>query len=231
MIIDYTSLYRSIGYQFKNEKLIAQALTHRSKQKQHNERLEFLGDSILGFVIAEALYQQFPSEDEGSLSLLRMYLVRGKTLTNMAKHFNLGEHMSFGMGELKTGGYKRARLLEDAFEAMIGAIYLDSNMLIVKERILYWFKDVLAVLNVEEHTKDPKSKLQEYLQAKIQRHPIYTILATEGLDHDQTFTVKVSLSSLEQSYFARGKSRKQAEHEAAKEALKAIKIQDNNYGT
>ncbi|WP_192483783.1 MULTISPECIES: ribonuclease III [Cysteiniphilum] len=226
MTIDYTPLYRSIGYHFNNEALITQALTHRSKQKQHNERLEFLGDSILGFVIAEALYQKFPHEDEGSLSLLRMYLVRGKTLTDMAKHFDLGEYMSFGVGELKSGGHKRARLLEDAFEALIGAIYLDSDMLVVKERILHWFKDVLATLNVEEHTKDPKSRLQEYLQAEIQTHPIYSIIATEGLDHDQTFTVEVSLGSLEHSYRAKGKSRKQAEHNAAKEALKAIKAQD-----
>ncbi len=227
MITDYTPLYRNIGYRFNDEELVEQALTHRSKQKKHNERLEFLGDSILGFVIAEALYQKFPHEDEGNLSLLRMYLVRGKTLTNMAKQFNLGEYMSFGVGELKSGGHKRARLLEDAFEALIGAIYLDSDVLTVKERILYWFKDVLSKLSVEEHTKDPKSKLQEYLQAKIQTHPVYSIVATEGLDHDQTFTVEVSLGSLAQTYRAKGKSRKEAEHEAAKAALLAIRPQED----
>lgn len=227
MITDYTPLYRNIGYRFNDEELVEQALTHRSKQKKHNERLEFLGDSILGFVIAEALYQKFPHEDEGNLSLLRMYLVRGKTLTNMAKQFNLGEYMSFGVGELKSGGHKRARLLEDAFEALIGAIYLDSDVLTVKERILYWFKDVLSKLSVEEHTKDPKSKLQEYLQAKIQTHPVYSIVATEGLDHDQTFTVEVSLGSSAQTYRAKGKSRKEAEHEAAKAALLAIRPQED----
>ncbi|WP_116963962.1 ribonuclease III [Fastidiosibacter lacustris] len=227
MRVDYSSLYRRIGYHFKNEALVQQALTHRSKQKEHNERLEFLGDSILGFVMAEALYQRFPHEDEGNLSLLRMYLVRGKMLTDIAKRFDLGEYMSFGVGELKSGGYKRARLLEDAFEAIIGAIYLDSDMNTVKEQILSWYDDALRTLNIEEHTKDPKSRLQEYLQAKIQTHPIYTVIATEGLDHDQTFTVEVSLGSLEKTYCAKGKSRKQAEHAAAKIALNAINIKED----
>ena len=227
MMTEYASLYRNIGYHFNNEELIAQALTHRSKQKKHNERLEFLGDSILGFVIAEVLYQQFPYEDEGNLSLLRMYLVRGKTLTDMAKRFNLGEYMSFGIGELKSGGHKRARLLEDAFEAMIGAVYLDSDMQIVKECILRWYENILNILNVEEHTKDPKSTLQEYLQAKIHTPPIYTIITTEGFDHDQTFTVEVSLGELNQCYRGVGKSRKQAEHAAAKAALASIETQED----
>ena len=229
MANDYEPLYHSIDYHFKSDKLITQALTHRSKQTQHNERLEFLGDSILGFVIAEALYEQFPYEDEGNLSLLRISLIHGKMLTAMAKHFDLGKYMSFGVGELKSGGHKRARLLEDAFEAMIGAIYLDSNILIVTKCILYWYKDLLKNLTVAEHTKDPKSKLQEYLQATIQTHPRYKIINTEGLDHDQTFTVEVSLSVLEQTYQAKGKSRKQAEHSAAKKALKAIKAQEDKH--
>ena len=220
---DYRLLYKAIDYQFKDLHLIEQALTHRSKTRNHNERLEFLGDSILGFVIAERLYQQFSNEDEGNLSLLRMYLVRGKTLTDMAKHFNLGEYMSFGVGELKSGGHKRARLLEDAFEAMIGAIYLDSDMDTTKNCILQWYSDILSAVNIEEHTKDPKSRLQEYLQAKIQTHPMYQVANIDGLDHDQTFTVEVSLGSLHSTFKGIGKSRKQAEHNAAQNALNAIK--------
>lgn len=221
---NYHFLYHNIGYHFKNETLIAQALTHRSKNKKNNERLEFLGDSILGFVIAEVLYQRFAHEDEGNLSLLRTALVRGKTLTDMAKYFNLGKYMSFGAGEIKSGGHKRARLLEDAFEAMIGAIYLDSNMTTTRTCILYWYRDVLEKLSVKKYIKDSKSKLQEYLQSRIQAHPLYQVIATKGLDHDQIFTVEVSLGSMRKKYQATGKSRKQAEHAAAEKALQAIKI-------
>ena len=223
MIQDYAILYRAIGYHFQNQNLITQALTHRSKQKQHNERLEFLGDSILGFVIAEALYQKFPHENEGNLSLLRMYLVRGNTLTEMAKRFDLGTYMAFGVGELKSGGHKRARLLEDAFEALIGAIYLDSDLSTVKSCILAWYQDKLKTLNIEEHTKDPKSRLQEYLQSAIHMHPEYTVIDIQGKDHDQTFVVEVSLGDLNKTFQAKGKSRKQAEHMAASEALAALR--------
>ncbi len=222
MTQDLDKLYRLINYTFKNPALIQQALTHRSKTKAHNERLEFLGDSVLGCVIAEALYHKYPHEDEGILSLLRMYLVRGKTLTDMAKHFELGEFMSFGVGELKSGGHKRSRLLEDAFEALIGAIYLDSDFITAKNCILAWYDEKLNALNIEEHTKDPKSRLQEYLQAAIHMPPHYEVINITGEDHDQTFTVEVSLGSLNQCYRAQGKSRKQAEHGAAKAALKAI---------
>lgn len=222
MIQDYAILYRAIGYHFHNQDLIIQALTHRSKQKQHNERLEFLGDSILGFVIAEALYQKFPHENEGNLSLLRMYLVRGNTLTEMAKRFDLGTHMAFGVGELKSGGHKRARLLEDAFEALIGAIYLDSDLNTVKSCVLSWYQHKLKTLNIEEHTKDPKSRLQEYLQSAIHMHPEYTVIDIKGKDHDQTFVVEVSLGDLNKTFQAKGKSRKQAEHMAASAALAAL---------
>ncbi|WP_119343582.1 ribonuclease III [Facilibium subflavum] len=228
MLQNLSSLYRLIGYQFKDESLANQALTHRSKNKKHNERLEFLGDAILSMIIAEKLYHQFPNEDEGNLSLLRMYLVRGKTLTDMAQHFKLGEYMVFGIGELKSGGHKRARLLEDAFEALIGAIYLDSDLDTVKRCILNWYQDKLKNLSVEEHTKDPKSRLQEYLQGTIQMKPVYQVTNIEGDDHDQTFCVEVSLGSLDQTYQGKGKSRKAAEHQAAKTALDHVLPKKDN---
>ena len=222
MTQNLATLYKLINYPFKNEALIRQALTHRSRQKAHNERLEFLGDAVLGCVIAEALYHQFPNENEGILSLLRMSLVRGKTLTDMANLFRLGEFMAFGVGELKSGGHKRPRLLEDAFEAIIGAIYLDSDFDTAKSCVLSWYAEKLKTLNIEEHTKDPKSRLQEYLQSEIHMQPVYTVINIEGEDHDQTFEVEVSLGSLNQCYLAKGKSRKEAEHAAARQALKAV---------
>ncbi|MFZ9034934.1 MAG: ribonuclease III [Francisellaceae bacterium] len=215
-------LYRHIGYHFKNPKHIERALTHRSHSKEHNERLEFLGDSILGFVIAEALYHQFPHQPEGILSLLRMSLVRGKTLTDMATRFKLGDYMRFGIGELKSGGHTRSRLLEDAFEAMIGAIYLDSDLETIKALILQWYCDKLKHIDIERDTKDPKSRLQEYLQKEIQQRPDYQVLNVEGDNHNQLFTVAVSLGDKNKTYEGTGKSIKSAEQAAAKAALKAI---------
>ena len=219
---DYIILYKSIGHHFQNKNLIIQALTHRSKRKQHNERLEFLGDSLLGFIIAEALYQKFPDEDEGNLSLLRIYLVCGKTLTGMAKNLNLGSYIILGAGELKTLGHRRSRLLEDAFEALIGAIYLDSDFNKTKSCILSWYQQKLETLKIAEHTKDPKSRLQEYLQNKIHMHPKYNVINIHGEDHNQTFIVEVSLGNLNKTFQAKGKSRKKAEHMAAKVALSEL---------
>jgi ribonuclease-3 len=222
MTQDLNRLYRLIGYRFNEPSILQQALTHKSKNKNNNERLEFLGDSILDCVISEALYYKFPKKNEGVLSVLRMYIVCGKTLTDMAKRFCLGEFMSFGVGEIKSGGHKRSRLLEDAFEALIGAIYIDSGFYNTKICILRWYKDKLESLDVEKHIKDPKSCLQEYLQASINMRPTYKIINITGKDHDQTFMVEVSLGVASQSYQAEGKSRKQAEHTAARIALAAI---------
>lgn len=223
MTLDYAVLYHVIGYFFQDKELVTQALTHRSKKKQHNERLEFLGDAILSFIIAEALYQRFPNENEGNLSLLRTYLVRGNTLTEMAKRFNIGAYMAFGAGELKSGGgHTRGRLLEDAFEALIGAIYLDSNLSTVKSRILSWYEEKLTMLDIKKNTKDSKSRLQEYLQNKIHMHPQYSVLDIQGKDHDQTFVVEVFLGKLNKKFQAEGKSKKQAEHMAASMALSAL---------
>ena len=219
---NYHILYRIIGYHFNSEELITQALTHRSKNSQNNERLEFLGDAILGFVIAEAIYHKFPQESEGNLSLLRMYLVRGNTLTEIAKNFDLGTYMNFGIGELKSGGNKRARLLEDALEALIGAIYLDSSLKTVKSCILSWYKDKLKNLNIKEYVKDPKSRLQEYLQSKIHMKPTYTVIDVQGKNHDQIFLVEVFLDKLNKKFQGKGKSKKQAEHMAARLALASL---------
>lgn len=221
---NYDALYRRIGYSFKNEELIAQALTHRSKQKKNNERLEFLGDSILSFIVAEILYSELPHLDEGSLSLLRIQLVCGKSLAKIGKDFYLGNYISCNTGGIKSSGYSQARLLEDTVEAIIGAIYLDSNITVTKTCILNWFKKEFSSLpsDSKELIKDSKSELQEYLQATIQTYPLYSIISTEGLDHDQTFTVEVSLGSKYHTYRAKGKTRKGAEQIAARKALEAV---------
>lgn len=218
---DYNILYEAIGYFFKNKDLIVQALIHRSKRKNHNERLEFLGDSILSFIIAESLYLKFPHRDEGQLSLLRMYLVRGDTLCKIAKYFNLGSYIILGFGEIKSGGYEKPRLLEDAFEALIGAIYLDSDFNTIKSCILSWYKDEFISLDIEDilYVKDVKTRLQEYVQHKNHTYPIYKILKIEGLDHDKRFFVELSLEGLDRSFHAQGKSRKEAERNAANIAL------------
>lgn len=196
MNIDYSDLYQSLGYHFQDKNLMKLALTHRSKDKRNNERLEFLGDSILNFVIAEALYKKFTNVNEGTMSLLRTSLVRGKMLTKLAKNLNLGKYILFGLGE-SSSGYKRNRLLEDAFEAMIGAIYLDSKSINqVKKIILFLYHPFIKIINLSQPNKDPKSQLQEYLQAKIKKYPIYTLISTEGLEHDKLFTVKVCLVHL-----------------------------------
>lgn len=222
-------LAKIIDYQFKNEDLLAQALTHRSKRKKHNERLEFLGDSILGFVIAEYLYHRFPHAKEGQLSLLRISIVKGNTLTDKALLFGLGNYLALGEGELKSGGHKRASILEDAIEALIGAIYLDSNLEMVKSCILKWFKDELSQLKITEVPKDNKTTLQEVLQSKGVNLPEYHLVEASGFAHDQIFNVECRIPELNIIEIAQDTSRKKAEQKAAGKALEKLnELEDNN---
>ena len=151
-------LSKKLGYTFNNTDLLLQALTHRSAKGTHNERLEFLGDSILGFVIAEVLYQQFPSHDEGDLTRMRSSLVRGVTLAEIGRGFNLGEYLILGPGELKSGGHRRDSILEDAVEAIIGAVYLDSDNDTTKALVLSWFAERLDIIKPGNEQKDPKGR-------------------------------------------------------------------------
>ncbi len=159
-------LQKNISYQFKNIGLLKQALTHRSVGKNNNERLEFLGDSILGCIISGELYQRFPSINEGQLSRLRSHLVKGQTLAKIAKAINLSETLVLGQGELKSGGFRRESIQADAFEAVLGAIFLDSDYLTVKRVVLKLYKDLLNDTSPEDSLKDYKTKLQELLQKK-----------------------------------------------------------------
>lgn len=182
-------LLRRLGYQFNNSDLFKQALTHRSASGAHNERLEFLGDAILGMVIAEVLFVKFPKTDEGKLSRLRSTMVKGKTLSIIAQEIELGDCLYLGEGELKTGGYRRGSILADAFEALIGAIYLDSDFITAKTLILMLYQNRLDNISLDTVVKDPKTRLQEWLQSRKAELPNYELLNVSGEAHQQQFEV------------------------------------------
>lgn len=216
-------LCQKLGYQFKDESLLAMAITHRSFSANNNERIEFLGDSLLNMIIAEALYKRFPNLREGELSRIRALLVSGKTLAELANEFNLGVFLRLGAGEKNTGGHRRNSTLADAVEALIGAIYLESGFEVCRERVLSWFEARIAVLNPESSHKDAKTRLQEFLQARKLPLPDYQLLDTEGADHQQTFIVSCSVSLLKSTISASGSSRRKAEQAAAEKVLIALK--------
>ncbi|OOE51011.1 ribonuclease III [Salinivibrio kushneri] len=215
-------LQRDIGYQFSNAALLELALTHRSANGTHNERLEFLGDSILSFVIAEDLYHRFPKVDEGDMSRMRATLVRGNTLAEIGREFSLGEVMRLGPGELKSGGFRRDSILADAVEALIGAIFLDSDINRVQAIILNWYQHRLETIEPGASQKDPKTRLQEHLQGKRKPLPSYTVMKVRGEAHNQEFTVECQVSGLESSVIGKGSSRRKAEQAAAELALQKL---------
>ena len=219
---DYTTLYRQLGYQFNDRTLLETALSHSSYGSSNNERLEFLGDAILGWIIAEHLFQRFPSGQEGQLSRLRSRLVKGDTLAELARSKNLGDYLRLGQGELKSGGFKRGSILADAMEAIIGAIYLDAGEAACAEVVISWYADRLATLTLEDGLKDPKTRLQEFLQARKHSVPCYEVTATAGKDHQQTFTVSCTIDPIDQPFVGKGSSRRKAEQAAAAMALVAL---------
>lgn len=217
-------LYSKLGYQFREVALLEAALSHRSVRGINNERLEFLGDSIINFIIAAALYQRCPMANEGELSRLRASLVRGETLADLAQELELGQYLRLGAGELKTGGFRRRSILADAMEAVIGAIYLDGGFEVCQERILTWFNQRLHnVLQGSSH-KDSKTRLQEYLQSQRKPLPVYTITQITGEAHQQLFHVKCQIESLNLSSEGSGTSRRAAEQHAAQRLLEQLGI-------
>lgn len=208
-----------IDHPFSDPSLLAEALTHRSRSNRNNERLEFLGDAVLNFVIAADLYHQRPDDDEGSLSRLRSRVVRGETLARVAKRLKLGDYLLMGEGELKSGGYLRASILADALEAVLGAVYLDAGFDAAKRVIREIFAPVMHDLPDAESLKDPKTRLQEWLQGRGRPLPVYELVAEEGAEHAKRFTV---ICRLEDSGFqaeATGTSRRKAEQAAAESVL------------
>ena len=216
-------LCAALQYNFNNIDLLEEALTHRSKQAKNNERLEYLGDSILGFVIAEHLFHLFPRATEGQLSRCCSKLVKGETLAKLAKALQLGDYLLLGPGELKSGGYRRNSTLADAYEAIIGAIYIDGGLVNAQAFLTSQFDALLNNLSLDDTLKDPKTELQEYLQSRKKSLPIYTIIETAGSDHEQVFTVQCAVDGLDTPTEGAGTNRRKAEQAAARRALELVK--------
>ncbi|CAL4321501.1 Ribonuclease 3 [Buchnera aphidicola (Eriosoma grossulariae)] len=212
-------LQKVLGYTFIQKEILKQALTHRSANSKHNERLEFLGDSILSFVIANALYHDFPYVNEGDMSRMRATLVRGHTLAELAYEFDLGEYLQLGQGELKSGGGCRESILANTIEAIIGGIFLDSNITTIELLILQWYKKRLKKISPGDKQKDPKTRLQEYLQARKLPLPSYLVMQVYGEAHNQLFTIHCIITGLNEHFIGIGASRRKAEQNAAQHAL------------
>ncbi len=216
-------LCKVLGYKFDEPRLLTQALTHRSSGAQNNERLEFLGDSILNFTITQALFQRFPTMKEGKMSQLRAKLVRGETLAQLAKGLNLGEYLRLGIGEMRSGGYQRASILADTLEAVIAAVYLDAGLDVCNSMILNWFAERLDNLASDDDNRDAKTQLQEFLQSLQKPLPCYTVFTTEGKAHEQTFFVRCEVEGVDFSAEGEGHSRRRAEQAAAELFLTKFK--------
>jgi ribonuclease III len=210
---------RSFCYAFRRRELSHAALTHRSVGADHNERLEFLGDSILNCAVARLLFDAHPDADEGALSRLRATLVSGETLAQVAQQLGLGEHLRLGAGELKSGGFRRASILADALEAILGAIFLDSGFDAAAAVVKHILRQRLLELPGADLLKDPKTRLQEALQAGGLALPIYTLTALAGDPHAQSFTVTCEVPTLGLAAAAEGASRRRAEQLAAARLL------------
>lgn len=211
------------GYTFRQQDLLEQALTHRSYSRTaNNERLEFFGDSILNLVISKYIYRQFPDADEGELSRIRASLVKQETLALVAMDMGLGAHIHLGGGELKSGGYRRASILADVLEAVIAAIYLDSDYQQTETVILKLFQNYLQNLPDAAELIDPKTRLQEILQARKLELPEYEVEQTRGKSHNQVFTVSCNIAMLDLKTSGSGSSRKKAEQQAATKMLTRI---------
>ncbi|MDT3735667.1 MAG: ribonuclease III [Denitratisoma sp.] len=216
------SIERAIGYVFVSRGILDQALTHRSFAAQHNERLEFLGDSVLNCVIAQALYERFAGVREGDLSRLRANLVRQETLAVIAQRLGLGEQLRLGEGELKSGGFRRPSILADALEAVFGAVFVDGGFDQARHTILRLYEPSLSNLDPQRSGKDAKTTLQEFLQGRRLALPQYQLRATRGEAHAQEFEVECLIPELGISATGHGSSRRAAEQEAARRAFEQI---------
>ncbi|HTF95165.1 MAG TPA: ribonuclease III [Cellvibrio sp.] len=222
--LKYQRLEERLGYQFNNQRQLQLALTHRSHGAANNERLEFLGDSILNFIIGEALFSRFPDAREGQLSRLRSQLVKGETLAELAREFEMGDCLILGEGELKSGGRTRDSILADSVEAIIGAIYGERGLDVCRERVLAWFGSRLDAIGVNTSAKDAKSRLQEYLQAQRQPLPEYIVTNIGGEGHAQVFTIECRVGIAKKSTQASASSRREAEKQSALLMLTQLKV-------
>ena len=212
-------LYKCIGYQFNDESFVEEALAHRSYSSTNYERLEYLGDSLLNFVIADEIHEKFPELDEGALSRLRASLVRGTTLASIARELELGEYLRMGKGELRSGGFNRDSILADLVESIIGAVYRDSNFETARALVLRLFEKRLHNPTPAEELKDPKTRLQELLQGRGLERPVYNVVKTEGKSHQLEFTVTCTIASHDVTVLSVASSRRKAEQAAAADVL------------
>lgn len=216
-------LYRfqkRIGYQFKNEVLLQQALTHKSAHHLHNERLEFLGDSILNFIVAQALFEHFPNANEGELTRARASLVNKPTLAEIARMLDFGAVLKLGMGERKSGGFRRESILADTLEAVLAAIYLDASLEETRQCVHAWYKNRLQDVVLSDQ-KDPKTRLQEWLQSQQRALPKYEVQSISGEPHHQHFVVLCLVDGFS-PVEGQGDSRRFAEQNAASKILEII---------
>jgi ribonuclease-3 len=209
------ALSQLLGHSFRNPALLALALTHRSKSGTNNERLEFLGDSVLSFIIADALYERFPQLSEGDLTRVRATLVRQETLSRLARELELGNYLQLGGGELKSGGFDRDSILADALEAIFGAVYRDGGMSAVSAVVVRIYQPIFEQIDPKNILKDPKTRLQEHLQKRGFPPPVYEVLDISGEAHQQHFIVQCRVAELESPIRGEGSSRRYAEQAAA----------------
>nr|VFK61719.1 MAG: RNAse III [Candidatus Kentron sp. TUN] len=215
-------LFSLIDYTFSDMDLLRLALTHRSASGEHNERLEFLGDAILGFLVADTLYDRFPDASEGKLTRLRARLVRRQTLAEVARQLSLGKYVILGDGEIKSGGDDRESTLADVFEAIVGAIYLDGGLDACRHSVLHIFESRIGTISKGDVDKDAKTRLQEILQAAHLSLPEYRVIEAAGADHQHWFTVECKIALLPETTQGNGGSRRIAEQNAADQALERI---------
>jgi ribonuclease-3 len=217
---------RLLGHTFSDAALLRRALTHRSASAEHNERLEFLGDAVIELVVTEWLYRSLPDRSEGELTRLRARVVRRESLAELARELGLGETLSLGGGELKSGGRNRDSILADAFEALIGALYLDAGLETCRRRLLAYVEPRMGDLEEVPSGKDPKTCLQEWLQGKGLALPRYEVVGTDGAEHAQHFHVECTVASVDASARGSGSSRRRAEQAAAQALLAQLEAHD-----
>ena len=226
-ITNINSLVDVLNYNFKDPGLLIEALTHRSAGAKNYERLEFLGDGIVNFVIADKLFSMYPQYPEGDLSRLRASLVNKDGLAMIARDLNLGEYLILGSGELKSGGFRRDSILSDTVEAILGAVYVDGGFELSRSLVLRLYKDQLENMPDPATLKDPKTQLQELLQARKFSLPVYEVSEISGKAHNQIFSVTCSIDELNIKSSGRAASRRKAEQLAAIEAISKVELEIN----
>jgi ribonuclease-3 len=213
-----------LQYQFSDQTLLTLALSHRSCGSKNNERLEFLGDAVLGLIVSNFLFQRFPEAREGDLSRIRSQIVRAESLAEIARSLDLGPELLLGQGEMKSGGHRRDSILGDTVEALIGAIYLDKGMSAAEQAVVNWFAEPLNAVTLDTPVKDAKTALQEWLQARGKPLPEYLVVKTQGQDHSRLFTISCKIANIESAAEATASSRRKAEQLVAEQLLKQLEL-------